>query len=413
MRTILEMKLSDMPDLADVEFEMEAIMGRIIIFTGKGGVGKTSTAAAHAVKAAGEGKKTLIVSTDMAHNLSDLFMKELKEEPEKILGNLDGLEIDSNYEMERYYGTISKSFKSMLSFENQADSEVFDDIVVFPGIEELFSLLKIKELYDSGIYDLIIVDCAPTGETLSLLKFPELLSWYMEKLFPIGRVALKVLRPISRAAFKIEMPDDKAMNDIEKLYVKLGTLQTLLKDRNICSIRLVTIPEKMVVEETKRNYMYLNLYNFNVDGLYINRIIPGDVNNSFFDQWKQIQSNYLEEIEAVFASIPIYKIKWYEADINGVKALERMAADSLKDSNLFKVLKTTVNETFNKTEKGYRLDVFVPLAEKGAFDLFESGTDIIVKIGNFKRNIPIPNTVKKYQMASAKLNEGTLSIFFE
>lgn len=413
MRTILEMKLSDMPDLADVEFEMEAIMGRIIIFTGKGGVGKTSTAAAHAVKAAGEGKKTLIVSTDMAHNLSDLFMKELKEEPEKILGNLDGLEIDSNYEMERYYGTISKSFKSMLSFENQADSEVFDDIVVFPGIEELFSLLKIKELYDSGIYDLIIVDCAPTGETLSLLKFPELLSWYMEKLFPIGRVALKVLRPISRAAFKIEMPDDKAMNDIEKLYVKLGTLQTLLKDRNICSIRLVTIPEKMVVEETKRNYMYLNLYNFNVDGLYINRIIPGDVNNSFFDQWKQIQSNYLEEIEAVFASIPIYKIKWYGADINGVKALERMAADSLKDSNLFKVLKTTVNETFNKTEKGYRLDVFVPLAEKGAFDLFESGTDIIVKIGNFKRNIPIPNTVRKYQMASAKLNEGTLSIFFE
>lgn len=388
-------------------------MGRIIIFTGKGGVGKTSTAAAHAVKAAGEGKKTLIVSTDMAHNLSDLFMKELKEEPVEILGNLDGLEIDSNYEMERYYGTISKAFKNMLTFENRADSEIFDDIVVFPGIEELFSLLKIKELYDSGIYDLIIVDCAPTGETLSLLKFPELLSWYMEKLFPIGKVALKVLRPISRVAFKIEMPDDRAMNDIEKLYVKLGTLQTLLKDRDTCSIRLVTIPEKMVVEETKRNYMYLNLYNFNVDGLYINRIIPEDVDNRFFDQWKQIQSNYLEEIEAVFANIPVYRIKWYEEDINGVKGLERVAADSLDDRNLFRVLKTTVNETFNKTDRGYRLDVYVPLAEKCAFDLFESGTDIIIKIGNFKRNIPIPNSVRKYQMASARLDAGTLSIYFE
>ena len=388
-------------------------MSRIIIFTGKGGVGKTSTAAAHAVKAAREGKRTLIVSTDMAHNLSDLFMKELKEEPTEIIDNLDGLEIDSNYEMERYYGTISKTFKNMLTFENQKDSEVFDDIVVFPGIEELFSLLKIRELFDSGKYELIVVDCAPTGETLSLLKFPELFSWYMEKLFPIGKVAMKVLRPISKAAFKLEMPDDRAMNDIEKLYIKLGNLQTLLKDRDICSIRLVTIPEKMVVEETKRNYMYLNLYNFNVDGLYINRIIPEDVTNSFFDQWKEIQKYYLEDIEAVFTNVPIFRIKWYESDINGVEGLDRVVADSLTDINILKVLKTTVNETFNKTDKGYRLDVFIPLAEKSAFDLYESGTDIIVKIGNFKRNIPIPNTLRRYQMASAKLNEGILSIYFE
>ncbi len=388
-------------------------MSRIIIFTGKGGVGKTSTAAAHAVKAAKEGKKTLIVSTDMAHNLSDLFMKELKEEPTEIIDNLDGLEIDSNYEMERYYGTISKTFKNMLTFESQKDSEVFDDIVVFPGIEELFSLLKIRELFDSGKYQLIVVDCAPTGETLSLLKFPELFSWYMEKLFPIGKVAMKVLRPISKAAFKLEMPDDRAMNDIEKLYIKLGKLQTLLKDRDICSIRLVTIPEKMVVEETKRNYMYLNLYNFNVDGLYINRIIPKDVKNSFFDQWKEIQKHYLEEIEAVFTNVPIYRIKWYEADINGVEGLDRVVADSLSDDNILEVLKTTANETFNKTDKGYRLDVFIPLAEKSDFDLFESGTDIIVKIGNFKRNIPIPNTLRRYQMTSAKLNEGILSIYFE
>lgn len=388
-------------------------MSRIIIFTGKGGVGKTSTAAAHAVKAAKEGKKTLIVSTDMAHNLSDLFMKELKEEPTEIIDNLDGLEIDSNYEMERYYGTISKTFKNMLTFESQKDSEVFDDIVVFPGIEELFSLLKISELFDSGKYQLIVVDCAPTGETLSLLKFPELFSWYMEKLFPIGKVAMKVLRPISKAAFKLEMPDDRAMNDIEKLYIKLGKLQTLLKDRDICSIRLVTIPEKMVVEETKRNYMYLNLYNFNVDGLYINRLIPEDVKNSFFDQWKEIQKHYLEEIEAVFTNVPIYRIKWYEADINGIEGLDRVVADSLTDNNILEVLKTTANETFNKTDNGYRLDVFIPLAEKSDFDLFESGTDIIVKIGNFKRNIPIPNTLRRYQMTSAKLNEGILSIYFE
>lgn len=388
-------------------------MGRIIVFTGKGGVGKTSTAAAHAVKAARAGKKTLIVSTDMAHNLSDLFMMELKEEPVEIIENLEGLEIDSNYEMDRYYGTISKTFKKMLTFESEKDSEVFDDIVVFPGIEELFSLLKIKDLFDSGKYELIVVDCAPTGETLALLKFPELFSWYMEKLFPIGKVAMKVLRPISKAAFKLEMPDDRAMNDIEKLYVKFGTLQGLLKDRDVCSIRLVTIPEKMVVEETKRNFMYLNLYNFNVDGLYINRIIPEDVSNSFFNQWKQLQKNYLDELASVFSNIPVYKIKWYESDINGVEGLERIVADSLQDEGIFKVLKTTENETFNKTGNGYRLDVYVPFADRRDFDLFESGTDVIIKIGNFKRNIPIPNSIRKYQLGSAKLNDGILSINFE
>ncbi|MDP4178953.1 MAG: ArsA family ATPase [Bacillota bacterium] len=388
-------------------------MGRIIIFTGKGGVGKTTTAAAHAVKAAKEGIKTLIVSTDMAHNLSDLFMQKIKEEPIEILNNLYALEIDPNYEMGKNYNSIFDAVNKMIPFNNQKDKESMEDIVVFPGIEELFSLLKIKELYDQNIYDLIIVDCAPTGETLSLLKFPELFSWYMEKLFPVGRVAMKVLRPISKVALKIDMPDEKALNDIEKLYVKLGNLQNLLKDREVCSIRLVTIPEKMVVEESKRNFMYLNLYNFNVDGLYINRIMPEDVDNSFFDQWKHLQKNYLDEINSVFSNIPTYKIKWYEADVNGVSNLERIAVDSLQDENLFKVLKTTLNEVFEKTEKGYNLKVYLPFADKKDFDLFESGTDIIVKIGNFKRNIPIPNVIKKYSIASAKLKGDVLSIYFE
>lgn len=388
-------------------------MGRIIIFTGKGGVGKSSIAAAHAVKAAQEGMKTLIISTDMAHNLSDIFGRQLGEEPSEIQKNLDGLEIDSNYEMDRYYGAISKAFKNMISFQSAGDSEIFEDMVVFPGIEELFSLLKITELYESGRYDLIIVDCAPTGETLSLLKFPELFSWYMEKLFPIGKVALKVLRPVSKAAFKLEMPGDEALNDIEKLYVKLGRLQELLKNREVCSIRLVTIPEKMIVEETKRNYMYLNLFNFNVDGLYINRIIPEEVNNEFFDQWKEIQKNYLKEIEAVFSGIPVFRIKWYEQEINGIKGLEKIVRDSLDDKSIFNVLRTTSNETFNTTQKGYRLDVYIPFADKKDFDLFESGTDIIIKIGNFKRNIPIPNSLRKYHLVQAKLNEGILSINFE
>lgn len=315
--------------------------------------------------------------------------------------------------MEKYYGNISDAFKNMISFKGKEDAEIYEDIVVFPGIEELFSLLKIKELYDKNIYDLIIVDCAPTGETLSLLKFPELFSWYMEKLFPVGKVAMKVLRPISKVAFKIDMPNEAAMSDIEKLYVKLFELQSLLKDRKICSIRLVTIPEKMVVEESKRSYMYLNLYNFNVDGVYINRLIPEEIENNFFNEWKEIQSKYLEELNSSFSNIPIYKVKWYEEDINGVEALDRIVSDSLKEENIFDILETTLNEVFEKTENGYKLEVYVPFTDKKDFDLFESGSDVIIKIGNFKRNIPIPNSIRKYSIASAKLNSEKLSIYFE
>lgn len=388
-------------------------MGRIIIFTGKGGVGKSTTACAHAVKAAKEGRKTLIISTDMAHNLSDIFMKDIKKDPIEVMENLYALEIDSNYEMERQYDSISRAMKNLMPIADEGTKESLENIVLIPGIEELFSLIRIKELYSKNIYDLIIVDCAPTGETLSLLKFPELLSWYMEKLFPIEKAVLRVLRPISKAAFKIELPDKKAMSDIEKLYYELNELGSLLKNREVCSIRLVTIPEKMVVEETKRNYMYLNLYNFNVDGLYINRIIPENINNKFFDKWIKVQNEYLNALNETFMDIPTYKIKWYESDINGMEYLYRVCMDSLNDKNIFNVLKTTTNETFEKLEDGYLLNVYIPFADKDEFDLLESATDIVIKIGNFKRNIPLPDVIRKYSVESAKLNDGILKIIFK
>lgn len=387
-------------------------MARIIIFTGKGGVGKSSIASAHAIKAAKDGLKTLIVSTDMAHNLGDIFMVDLKSEPIEVKENLDVLEIDPNYELENQYNNISAAMSTLIPSIVGESADTIKDIAMFPGCEELLSLIKIKDLYEESKYDLIIVDCAPTGETLALLKFPELLSWYMEKLFPIERVALKVLGPISKLAFKIELPDKEAMNDVEKLYDNLFKLQELLKNREICSVRLVTIPEKMVVEETKRSYMYLNLYNFNVDGIYINRIIPNEVQNTFFNEWKTIQGNYLEEIKNVFCDIPTFKIKWYDSDLNGVEYLNKIARDSLNDKDIFKVLKKTENEIFKKLEAGYSLSVFVPFADKTEFDLFESDTEVIIKIGNFKRNIPLPDVVRRYQVVSAKLEDGKLNIIF-
>lgn len=386
-------------------------MSRIIVFTGKGGVGKTSVAAAHARKASLLGKRVLIVSADMAHNLSDLFEKNIGRVITNISDKLDALEIDPYYEMEHEFSDMFLAFQKMLpGFSKENSGVEIGDLTMFPGVEELFSLLTIHKIYESHEYELIIVDCAPTGETLSLLKFPELFSWYMEKMFPIGKFAMKMIQPISKTVFKLELPNGKAMNDIEKLYLKLMELQKLFKDNEVTSIRLVSIPEKMVVEETKRNYMYLNLYNFNVDALFINRILPEAVDNPFFNEWKALQSAYGNELEEVFGSIPIFKMKWYETDLNGLESLDRVVEDVLEQDDLFNVLHMEANETYEKINENYILSVRVPFANKAEIQLHETGQDIVIRIGNFKRCIPLPDSLRKYCVAGAKLENDVLKI---
>lgn len=384
-------------------------MGRIIVFTGKGGVGKTSVAAAHAKLASDNGKKALLISVDMAHNLSDLFEQPIGREITKLEENLFALEIDPSYEMEASFSHLMRMFKTMFPLREDSEENGF---VMLPGIEELFALLRIKQIYESGEYDVLVIDCAPTGETLSLLKFPELFAWYMEKFFPIEKIAVRLLRPVSQKLFQIELPDKNAMNDIERLYVQLLELQELLKNKDISSIRLVTLPEKMVVEETKRNYMYLNLFNFNVDGIFINRVLPEDESLPFFDEWLLTQGEYMQELETVFSEMPLYKIKWYDTEIKGQKALERIIRDTLNDSRLLSVLKKDKNEEYEKNEEGYLLKLLIPNAQKGDIVLHESSTDIIIRIGNFKRSIPLPNALRKYQVSSASRNGDYLNIQF-
>lgn len=386
-------------------------MSRILIFTGKGGVGKTSVAAAHARKSEKENKKTLLVSTDMAHNLSDLFDMSFDGETSEISEYLDVLEIDPNYVMEHDFKNIMTAFMNMITPPDRNDSAQ-EDVVMLPGMEELFSLLKILDIYESGKYERIIVDCAPTGETLSLLKFPELMSWYMEKFFPVGKLAIRVLSPISKKMLEVELPDKTAMSDIERLYVRLIQLQKLLKDADVTSIRLVTIPEKMVVEETKRNYMYMNLYNFNVDGVFINRILPGDIGNPFFDQWLDIQKKYIEEIENVFSDRAVYYIRWYDTDLCGLEAIDQLCEEVLDQPELFEIRKNQPGEMYEVTEDGYRLSLYLPCIKKEDVDLRISGTDLIIKIGNFKRNIPIPNSLRNHRIISAKAEEQMLMIQF-
>lgn len=384
-------------------------MKRIFVFTGKGGVGKTSVAAAHALKSANEGHKTLLVSTDMAHNLRDLFELPAGLEKASVSENLDIYEIDPNRVMEEDFQDLVKCIANMIP---DSTDMTMEDMGMFPGMEELFSLLKISEIYQKEGYEHIMVDCAPTGETLSLLKFPELLSWYMEKLFPIGKVAMKVLAPISGALLQVQLPNKVAMNDIERLYLKLMELQELLKNPETTSVRLVTLPEKMVVEETKRNYMYMNLYNFNVDGLYINRLLPQEMDNPFFTQWLEIQKQYEEELESSFGAISIYRIPWYDEEVKGMQAVKRIGKDALTEE-VFASKAITGREHFEKNETGYLLQVHLPYVSKEELDVHQTEIEVAIKIGNFKRNIPLPQTLRTYEITKAKLEEGILNLQFE
>ncbi|MBO4864027.1 MAG: ArsA family ATPase [Eubacterium sp.] len=384
-------------------------MKRIYIFTGKGGVGKSSVAAAHAIKSAQDGMKTLLISTDMAHNLGDIFEKKLGKNIENVLPKLDIYEIDPEYVMENDFLEFTTYLKNMLEMGMQDDQS----FGMIPGMEELFSLLRISDIYQKGEYDRIIVDCAPTGETLSLLKFPELLSWYMEKLFPIGKVGIRLLAPVSKKMFHVEMPNKHAVNDIEKMFLKLVELEELLKNREVTSVRIVTTPEKMVVEETKRNYMYMNLYNFNVDGLYINRIIPTDIGNDFFNDWIKIQKEYISQLKESFAALPIYEIPWYDRELKGADNIQRIVDDVLMDGDVFEAKVITERESFSQTETGYSLSVNIPGADKDDIDLYQASNDIVIKTGNFKRNIPLPNILRTYEVAGAKFEDGTLRIQFE
>ena len=280
---------------------------RIIIYTGKGGVGKTSMAAATACRIASEGKRVLIMSTDQAHSLGDSFDMELTKEPAQITDNLYGLEIDTVYESEKSWGNLKDYFKKLLTAKNDGGIEV-EELLVFPGLEELFSMFKILEVYEKGEYDTLIVDCAPTGETLSLLKYPEKLSVFIQKVLPVKKKGVKIAGPVVEKTMKIPMPGEEVFDDFEYLMERMEKLQNLMLNKDIVSLRVVTTPEKIVLSEAKRNFTCLYLYNYNVDAVLVNRIYPKEAMEGYFSKWMQMQEESLNEIKESFSEVPYFYV---------------------------------------------------------------------------------------------------------
>ena len=246
--------------------------------------------------------------------------------------------------------------------------------------------------------------------SISLLKLPELLTWYMEKFFPVGKVMVRVLAPVSKVKYKVTLPTHKAMNEIEEMHGQMVLLQELLKDPEICSVRLVCVPEKMVVEETKRNFMYLNLYDYQVDRVFINRILPDETGSDFMNRWRDIQKKYIGEIEKVFTEEPVTKIPWYSEEVRGKEAIERLADDVLKIPDLFEIGVQNEKETYEVIDGGYCLTVKLPGADSDKVSVVVHDMDIDIKVNNYNRCIPLPNTLRGAQVTDVRFAENKLQI---
>jgi arsenite-transporting ATPase len=392
---------------------------RILLYTGKGGVGKTSVSAATAVRCAELGYRTAVLSTDPAHSLGDSFDRRIGSQLVELMPNLWGQEIDLLSQMDQYWGTVLSYLNALFAWQGM-DSLVAEETAVLPGMEELASLLQITALADSGNYDVIIIDAAPTGSTLQLLSFPDMARWYIEKIFPFHRKTVQLARPVVKRITDMPLPDDDIFESIKELVGYLERMSQLLSDGDVSSMRIVLNPEKMVVKEAQRAYTYLNLYGYSVDAVVCNRVFPRELADHYFDIWKSAQAANLQLVHECFHPLPIFEIPLFDQEVTGVDMLRRMA-DTVFGANPVRngAGDPTGKYYVGKPQEIYRrngeyvLSIPLPLAEREDVNLHRSVFDeLIVRIGNWKRNVALPTGLAKLDVSGAKYEGDRLNILF-
>jgi len=384
---------------------------RVILCMGKGGVGKTSVAAATALRSAQLGYRTIILSTDGAHSLSDSFDLALGNEVRPIISNLWGQEPEISQTLATRWGTIQRWFSALLAWRGMGEI-VADEMAVLPGMEEMANLLYIVDYCRGGKYDIIVVDCAPTGETLRLLAFPEVLHWWMQRMFPIGRKAASLVHPLVSRLTNIPMPDEKVFASIEDLFSELDQIRALLSNQDVTSVRLVVNPEKMVIKEAQRTFTYLSLYGYFTDLIICNRLIPDKVNDQYFSFWKKSQSEYYRVIEEGFAPLPVSSVPLLEREVVGISMLEVMADTLYGEDDPTKIFFRGQVQTFHKEDEHHILTLTLPFIEKGDVALVQNGDELVIRVGDFKRNIILPHALAGLAATEARFEGSKLRIQF-
>ncbi|MDE2322018.1 MAG: ArsA family ATPase [candidate division NC10 bacterium] len=384
---------------------------RIILYTGKGGVGKTTVSAATALMAAERGHRTLVISTDPAHSLADAFDQPLGPEPTPITDHLWGQEINVLEEIRTHWGEV-KDYLTVLFATRGVDEVIAEEMAVFPGLEELCSLLQIRLQGEAGRFDCLIVDCAPTGETMRLLSFPDVARWYMEKLFPWERRIVTAMGPIVQPFVPVPLPKDNVYAAIEALFNRIDGMKEMLCDPKRSSIRLVLNPEKMVIKEAQRALTYLNLYGYVADAVISNRVFPRQLQHGYFAEWSHIQGRYREMIQRGFSPIPIWEVPLFDREVVGLPMLERMGLSLFAERDPLNVWMPGPIQTVRKKGAHYFLRLKLPFLQKEEVSLLKRGDELVVSIGNFRRDLVLPRALADLTVKRARLEEGYLVVRF-
>src|SRR3954463_9793561 len=385
---------------------------RTILYTGKGGVGKTSVAAATARRCAAAGMRTVVLSTDPAHSLSDSLEAELGSSPTACGDNLWGQEVQAQEEMERHWEAVQDWMGDILA-ERGVDPISADELTVPPGMDELFSLLQIKAHHESAEFDAIIVDCAPTGETLRLLSFPDVASWWLDKVFPWERRLYAAARPFARSLLDIPMPSEAVFDDVKRLVQNLVAMNGILRDRSRTSIRLVMNPDRMVIKEAMRTFTYLNLYGYLTDAVIVNRVFPPELAEGYFAAWRENQQQQMELVRSAFSPVPILTAPYFDQEVVGPAMLDLLAQTAFGDGDAAGVLHDDLAQELTSENGSATLRVPLPFADKGDIDLKKIGPEVVVRVGGQKRTIMLPQALASYRPRGARFEDGALQVTFE
>ena len=386
-------------------------MGRIILYTGKGGVGKTTVSAATALRAAEMGYRTVVLSTDAAHSLADSFDAPLGPEPTMVADNLWAQESDVYFNIKNWWGIVQEWLTALLVWQGMREMEA-EEVAVLPGMEELANLLWITRNYESGNFDVVIVDCAPTGQALTLLSFPEAARWWVDKVLPVERRLAKIAGPVVRGLTGMPVPNKAVFDAAEELAGRLAELHDLLSDREVSTVRLVVNPEKMVIKEAQRSFTYLNLYGYVTDAVVCNRLLPKAVSDSYFARWQTAQRRYRRQIEEAFSPLPVLTAPLLEHEVVGIDGLRDLARRLFGDDDPTRIYYPAVAQEVRAQDSEYVLSLGMPFVEREEISLAQRGDELSVKVGSYKRQVLLPRALAGRRAVSAKMDGDRLTISF-
>ena len=387
-------------------------MTRILLFTGKGGVGKTTVAAATALRCADAGLRTVVLSTDPAHSLADAFDLPLGPLASPITDGLWGQQLDAQERMEESWHDIQGWLREVFSWAG-VDGLEAEELSVVPGLDEVFALADIKQYAESGEWDVVVVDCAPTAETIRFLSLPDILSRYMERLFPIGRRVNRVVAPVLSRVTTLPVAGDDVLSAVSRFYDRLDGVREILMDPERTSVRLVVNPERMVIAEARRTYTYLSLFGYRVDAVVANRLLPDAVSDPWFERWKELHTEHLQTIEDGFAPLPVLKVELAPTELVGIDALRGFGARVYGERDASSRLHTGQPLRITRRAGRTTLSLDLPFADREDLELGRRGEELLVRVGPYRRAVTLPDSLRNRPVVDATLKQGRLRVIFE